>query len=80
MVKISSLAFSTDMPGRRLLGISLSPADYAAFAALAAADNRKPGALARIVVLAYLNSRRPAPAPPAPPAAAPAAEKGTPHE
>jgi hypothetical protein len=42
------------MPGRRLLGVSLSLDDYAAFAALAAADNRKPGALARIVVLAYL--------------------------
>lgn len=52
-------------PTRRTLGVSLHLADYEDFARLAAADKRKPGALAAIVLLDFLKQHRVAPDTPA---------------
>ena len=83
MVKTSRIAAPSAQQAKshgkyRTLGVPLLPEDYSAFAALATAENRSPGNLGRIIVLAYLNARRPAPAAPAPPAAAPAPEGNSP--
>jgi len=50
---------SSAAPRKRCqLGISLSLEDYAAFAALAAQENRKPGALGGIAIREFLARRR----------------------